>query len=328
MLTHAHHFGITVSHGPDSNMFYTRVLRLPYMATSVNRGRKHDTMYHLTGSENQVSWYQLGQEGTELFYLPTHPAKINDSAPLARPGWRYAAFDVRHFDDYVQRLEDKGANPRITDSAHGRCARVQDPDGVNLLFFESNDDSGGPLPMPEFGRIIRIREAGLVAASLEGYDEFFHAVGLARNTADPGPDFLAPLFDYDKKIESAVYGRIRLLHLPQESLESGERLFPYQDRVDADDILDYYPDTGIKHICYYVEDISEFYARAKKRGVYFLFEPTPIGGGSRIVYFSDPEGHVIEVFQMRPALKKLAALAGNIRQAQMDLFSAAARRLR
>ena len=285
----------------------------------------HDTMYRLTDSVNEVTWYQIGDQGTELFYLPSHPALDTDCAALARPGWRYAGYFVRGFDDYLERLEAKGAAPRVARAPGGRCALVRDPDGAALLFFEDNTDA--PLSVFDFtdglGAVTGIAEAGLVAARPQVYNAYFQAVGLQEQPEAQSADFLGELFQYSGRIESCVYGHIRVLHLPDETFPDPRPMFPEP----AQEHLDYYPDLGLKHICYYVDDIGAFHEAAAARGVYFLFAPVRISGGARMAYFSDPEGHVIEVMQVPPALRRLAALGGAMRQAQMDLFSFVKRRI-
>jgi catechol 2,3-dioxygenase-like lactoylglutathione lyase family enzyme len=354
MLTEPHHFGITVSNEKRSRDFYAHVLRFPYMATSVNKGRGSDIMYRLRGAENHVVWFQIGDQGAELFHLPTHASRTAEDGLLARPGYRYAAFTVNAFDDYMARLEAKGAAVRIAITAQGRCARVTDPDGANLLFFEDHGappveaeagddakrrDLGSPSPssaialglggvmnifsgQSPIGGVTGIKETGLVVADPEPYERYFQALGL-ENTDTQEPEFLEALFGYRGKIVSALYGRYRVLFLPDENMPVPPRMFP----CSRGEHIDYYPDLGIKHLCYAVDDIDAFFHDAVARGVYFLFPPTTIPGGSRLCYFSDPEGHVIEAFQMPPALRQLVRVSGAARQAQMDAFSLIRRRI-
>lgn len=325
MLTTPHHFGITVSHGKTSRRFYHRVLRLPLMAVSTSRGALHDTMYRLEKSVNEVSWFQIHDQGTELFYLPRHPARDTDAATLARPGWRYAAFLVRGFDDYMERLQAKGATPRLAQTEQGRCARVQDPDGANILFFE--DTAEDRVSMFDIvhgvGAVTGLAEAGLVVRNPEPYVRFFDAVGLLNRDAPAPCEFIPALFDYQGRVESEVYGRIRVIHLPDETLPARPCMFPHPGK----EHIDYYPDLGLKHICYYVDDIRAFHERAATAGVHFLFPPARISGGARMAYFSDPEGHIIEAMEVPPALRRASALGGRARQAQMDIFSFVRRRM-
>jgi catechol 2,3-dioxygenase-like lactoylglutathione lyase family enzyme len=325
MLTTPHHFGITVTNAKESRRFYHRVLRFPLLGMTVNKGARHDTMYRLENAVNEVSWFQVQDQGLELFHLPRHPARDADPAPFARPGWRYAAFTVRGFDDYVERLEQKGAAPRTAETPEGRCALVRDPDGAALVFFEDTSDTS--LSLFDFtdgiGAITGIREAGLVVADLEPYLRFFDAAGLLKRDAPPTHGFLHEMFDYPGEIVSEAFGCIRVIHLPGEALEPPAHMFPRP----AQERIDYYPDTGIKHICYYCEDIRGFHGRAAAAGIHFLFEPVRITGGARMAYFSDPEGHMIEAMQVPGAARSIAALGGRVRQSQMDAFSFIKRRI-
>lgn len=325
MLTTPHHIGITVSNGPASRRFYHRVLRFPLLGATVARGQAHDTMYRLDGAVNHVSWFQIQDQGMELFYLPRHPARDTDPAPFAKPGWRYAAFTVRGFDDYVQRLQDKGANPRTADTPEGRCALVRDPDGTALIFFE--DSNPGPASLfgvtDSVGSITGIREAGLVVARPEPYVRFFDAAGLLKRDVPATHGFLNELFDYPGEIISEAYGRIRVIHLPGEKFEPGADMFPHP----REERIDYYPDLGVKHMCYACTDIQRFHRSASAAGVHFLFEPVRIAGGAYMTYFSGPEGHVFEAMQTPAAARVLSGMGGRLRQSQMDAFSFVKRKL-
>lgn len=301
MLTHPQHFGITVADGKKSVEFYTRVLRLPFIATTEHSGSRFDEMYRLKGAVNRVSWFQIGDSGTELFHLPSHPPAGAPCSPLAAAGYRYIAYSVRGFTGYISRIKDKGAAVITAGSAHGRCAKVSGPDGENILLFDSGESS-------RIGSVASIKEAGIVITGpLETYREFFAAVGLEVNAAPP-EDFISPLFGYEGEVRSELYGRIRIISLPAEALPPRPRMFPFE----KEERIDNYSDAGIKHIAYYVDDIKQFYIRAASRGVYFLFPPVRIPGGSRMAYFSDPEGHVIEVMQISRPMRLAARAAGRL----------------
>ncbi len=58
---------------------------------------------------------------------------------------------------------------------------------------------------------------------------------------------------------------------------------------------------GSTHLCLIVDDLMAAYADLKSRGVTFKSEPVEITAGpnrgGRVVYFSDPDGYVIEIFE-------------------------------
>jgi catechol 2,3-dioxygenase-like lactoylglutathione lyase family enzyme len=60
-------------------------------------------------------------------------------------------------------------------------------------------------------------------------------------------------------------------------------------------------DTGTPHIAFRVDDIDEAKAKLEAKGVEFNSEPIRIGdgplGGRSFVYFSDPDGVVLEIFE-------------------------------
>jgi catechol 2,3-dioxygenase-like lactoylglutathione lyase family enzyme len=63
-------------------------------------------------------------------------------------------------------------------------------------------------------------------------------------------------------------------------------------------------DIGSSHFCFNVDDIDAAYAELKKKGVHFLSEPVRIppnpqtgSKGGAIVYFRDPDGFSLELYQ-------------------------------
>jgi catechol 2,3-dioxygenase-like lactoylglutathione lyase family enzyme len=58
---------------------------------------------------------------------------------------------------------------------------------------------------------------------------------------------------------------------------------------------------GISHLCLAVDDLRAFYEDLKGRGVIFKSEPVTItagpNAGGLVIYFLDPDGYTIELFQ-------------------------------
>lgn len=320
MLTRPHHFGITVAENERSTAFYTRALRLPRFGASDNRGVAHDAMYHLGDTVNRVTWYQIGPHGAETFYLPSHAPQRVHTSDLECPGYRYAAFSVRNLPDFISRLKQKHINVIEAETPAGPCARIIDPDQVNILLFPEPAKNKRAIDRRP-GAIVALREAGIVVADPAPYPEFFNAIGL-HSSDDSPPGFIKPLFDYDKPVSSMLFDCFRILSLPNaSSLPRGASLFPFNPETNPDETLDYYPDPGIKHLCYAVDNLAVFRKQAERSGVYFLAPNLPLPGGSVMCYFSDPEGNVLEAFQMPPVLSRLASAASLLYRSQLDLVS-------
>jgi glyoxylase I family protein len=64
-------------------------------------------------------------------------------------------------------------------------------------------------------------------------------------------------------------------------------------------------DVGFAHICVATDDLDPLLARLEAAGGERMSDPVEIDGGvnagGRAVYVRDPDGHVVEVFQQRPA---------------------------
>ncbi|HOX28826.1 MAG TPA: VOC family protein, partial [bacterium] len=168
-----HHFGLTVHEQRRSRSFYAGVLGLPWMGEFVNRGERFESMYKLKEAVNRVTWYQIGREGMETFYLSRHPAYTEGVGDIGKPGYRYISFWVDGFEKYIERLGRQGLEIRMGEGAAGPCSRICDPDGMNVLLFDS-----GRAASP--GHISSLKEIGLVVSDAAGYEKFFETIGLWR----------------------------------------------------------------------------------------------------------------------------------------------------
>ncbi|MEW5945319.1 MAG: VOC family protein [bacterium] len=302
------HFGITVTDPRGARGFYGRVLRLPYISSSVNRGRKFDRMYGLEGAVNRLQWYQLSDEGIELFHLPTHPPRRKRALRLHEPGYTYVTLRAAGFEGYVERFERNGVRFKLYEPDGARRLLVRDPDGVNVIVSEL--PGGGSVE-----QVDSLGEAGLTVTDFEGYDEFFDVLGLPQEVEGDAPGHVSALFELREPVRTRRYGCVRLLRFPRRRAGKIERRFPYSGAPPRG----YFPDPGIKHAAWYVDDIGEFHRRAKRAGIRFLFPPCTILGGAKMTYFLDPEGNTMEVMEV-PVLARLAIdVVGLLRRKQMEL---------
>jgi catechol 2,3-dioxygenase-like lactoylglutathione lyase family enzyme len=307
MFEDIHHFGVTIRDRRACARFYAGTLRLPALAETVSSGPRADRVCGLDHALNRIVWHQIGDGGVETFYLPRHRSAPGYPGDIRRPGYRYIAFNVDGFEDYVGRLEAAGLKVKRAATACGKCALSKDPDGSNVLLFDT-----GKAAFP--GRVSSLKEIGLVAGDPEGYEEFFDLLGLWR--VESGCDFLGPLFGADAP--APLYGHVRLICLEGAALPVPPRHFPASSASAPAAPRERFCDAGVKHVAYSVSDIAAFHKRCAEAGVQFLFEPTPVSGGSVIAYFLDPEGNTFEAMQLNPAMRALAVAAGAARSAIMD----------
>jgi catechol 2,3-dioxygenase-like lactoylglutathione lyase family enzyme len=92
--------------------------------------------------------------------------------------------------------------------------------------------------------------------------------------------------------------RFAFLHFPNCVIELMDYSTPRRIETFERSIVD----TGSAHVCIEVPDIHESYSSLAKRGVdSFLSEPVKIEGGmldgAWFVYFQDPDGIILELFQ-------------------------------
>jgi catechol 2,3-dioxygenase-like lactoylglutathione lyase family enzyme len=93
--------------------------------------------------------------------------------------------------------------------------------------------------------------------------------------------------------------KIARLKLPDANgmtLELIEYVSPRGTRVDVQPC-----NPGTSHLCFLVQDIDSAYIRLREKGVRFRSEPVTVTSGmntgARTVYFSDPDGIPLEMFQ-------------------------------
>ena len=312
-LEEIQHYGITVGNHRRSRNFYSRSLRLPLLAQSVKSGPHCEMMYRLREVVNVLAWYQIGAGGIETFYLPRHPSAHFDVSDIRTPGFRYMAFHVDGFDDFAGHLDMRGIEFTSAAGADPQCIALKDPDGVNILLFDSGKKA-------DIGRISGLKELGLVVADPEGYEQFFDTLGLWK-TEEDDPGFISGVFGLDTL--APLYGNVRLIPLPSVPRPAPKRCFPASHAASRLRFCD----TGIKHPAFHVHDVDAFHEEGKKNGIAFLFEPLSVAGGSRITYFLDPEGNTFEAMQVQRIAGMAGAVAGRIEAGRKDVLEAVARTL-
>jgi catechol 2,3-dioxygenase-like lactoylglutathione lyase family enzyme len=93
--------------------------------------------------------------------------------------------------------------------------------------------------------------------------------------------------------------KIAFLALPDTggvTLELIEYISPEGERIDPRPC-----NPGVSHLCFRVDDLGSAYAALTQKGVRFRSEPievtTGMNKGARTVYFTDPDGVPLEMFQ-------------------------------
>lgn len=302
------HLGITATRPLETIRFYNGLLRLPYISSSLNFGKKHDMMYRLKGAVNLLHWFQLKDQGIEFFHLPTHKPERRAPRELSEPGWSFFSLWVEGFDVYLERFRRRGLDCRVVDEGQCRAALVREPDGVPVALFEK--PGGGDTP-----KVDAIGETGLTVTDFDGYDEYFDALGFSEEK-DGGGGYVEELFELREPVLTKRYGDVRLLCFPK----SGREKIPHGFPRSPSEPRGCFADPGVKHVCWYTADIGEFHERARSAGVSFQFAPVAIPGGARMAYFQDPEGNTLECMEVPAAMRGAADLIGGARRAQMELF--------
>lgn len=56
-------------------------------------------------------------------------------------------------------------------------------------------------------------------------------------------------------------------------------------------------DGGFRHIAFQVDDVDRVFSALKAHGVSFVSDPVTVPGGTRFVWFKDPDGNVLELIR-------------------------------
>jgi len=110
-------------------------------------------------------------------------------------------------------------------------------------------------------------------------------------------DVIGPGFGRAMKIDGA---KIRYVHLEAGDESTIVELIQFLTPKAKHSKLRKY-DTGAPHIAFRVDDIDEAKGKLEAKGVRFISDPVRIGDGplegKSFVYFSDPDGLVLELFE-------------------------------
>jgi len=141
--------------------------------------------------------------------------------------------------------------------------------------------------------------------------EELHHVGITVRDMDESVDWYTRTFDTTCEFRATSSGpelstsvgvpnaelELAFLRFGSSSIELLRYLNPRQESNERSNA-----DVGSTHICLHVEDIRETYERMQARGVVFLAEPLLINegplAGCSFVYFKDPNGVTLELFQV------------------------------
>jgi catechol 2,3-dioxygenase-like lactoylglutathione lyase family enzyme len=157
--------------------------------------------------------------------------------------------------------------------------------------FEGTDQEGG-FAMAEKGRVTRMHHMGIAVSDLDRSLEFYADVfGIG-----PGSYFAVPAEFAEEVARVRADCRGAILDLDGATVE----LLEYAN-VDKRPYELRNCDVGASHPCFEVDDIDAMYARLQARGADCYTPPLPIDEGAlagyRWLYFEDPDGMVIELFE-------------------------------
>lgn len=150
-------------------------------------------------------------------------------------------------------------------------------------------------------KLLRIDHINVVVKDLEAAKEFFERLGLVtsaeRKLKGEWIDTTVGL--------SGVRARFVALQIP--GAETVLELLAYDHPVGSSDpLIGHANQIGLRHVAFCVEDIDAWYVRLKQLGIacYSAVQDVPNYKGKRILYFTGPEGIILELAEY-PDHKKL-----------------------
>jgi len=146
-------------------------------------------------------------------------------------------------------------------------------------------------------KLIDIHHLGLTVSDIERSIEFYRDIlgmELIRRRPSVTADYVSQQTGYDNvELNVASFqispGSKQSLEVVQYMNHAGE---PYKPATNQ---------AGSSHLCLLVNDLKTCYADLREKGVHFKSEPVTITAGPNegglVVYFADPDGYTLELFQ-------------------------------
>jgi glyoxylase I family protein len=150
--------------------------------------------------------------------------------------------------------------------------------------------------------IQRFRHVAIVVADLEAMIAFYTSVfGLRvmRRYETAAEDF--------RRGVGLPRARAKAAHLQVPNSPVQIEMFQYEDSPEAHPYRSRADVPGYRHIAFVVEDLDEACARLREQGLEFFSDPITLrepesSAGVRFVYFTDPEGNILELNELPPGL--------------------------
>jgi catechol 2,3-dioxygenase-like lactoylglutathione lyase family enzyme len=154
--------------------------------------------------------------------------------------------------------------------------------------------------------ILGFAHPGLVVPDLEKARRFYEAMFGFRYFCDEGWSD-SPVADRVVGLEGSTCRGVTLAghNCYLELFEFSKPVQPDSGGEPADAHV-----TGIRHLCFFVDDCRAEFERLLELGGESLGEPTDIGGGVYTVYCRDPFGNIIELAEPPSADEDLRSLPG------------------
>jgi len=299
MIKRLQHYGITVSDHRSSGRFYSKVVRIPRLGSFVRKPKNTLIGRHLGAPTTRISWHQRGDDALELFSFPDVKQEpfqkqrryFSDVGP-ARLSFRAASLKNMEMLLSSKNLEYK----KLTDSWGEEFISTADPDMIPLAVY------GGA----EKG--IELEYATITVSSLDKSVGFYSVIlGLPEMT--PARLSLAREIFPDSYHEGSV--RVCRVGINGQGVELVE--FPDVDRSgekswfpDPGDTYDArFPAVGVKHVCFQATNTHKWVKKLKSEGVRVIMGPAREPTGLWVTYLLDPDGVVVELYDLPPRLSKL-----------------------
>ncbi|GEM_PF-3232203 len=299
MIQRLQHYGVTVSDHRSSGRFYSKVIGIPRMGSVVQKPKRSLIGRHLGAPTVRITWHQRGYDSIELFSFPEIEQEPFQKARRyftnvgpARLSFRVAS--LKHFESRLsaRNLEFK----KVTDPWGEKFLSIADPDMIPLAVY------GGAKKGVELGY------ATMTVSSLDKSVAFYGVVlGLPQVSA--GRLALAkeifPESHHDGSVRVARVGidgnGVELVEFPGVDRSSEQVWFP--DPVTPYDVR--YTEVGIKHVCFQATQTRRWVRKLQVEGVRVIMGPAREPSGLWVTYLLDPDGVVVELYDLPPALTKM-----------------------
>ena len=293
------HYGITVAEHTRSSRFYSKIMRIPRLGSVVRKPGRSMIGRHLGVPTVRITWLQRGHDSIELFNFPE--IKDDPLPPLRRDFKNVGAARIGF------RVVSTRGFEHVFSSKNIEYKKAVDPWGEEYLSFSDPDS----IPMAVYGgadKGVYLDRASITVSNLDKSIAFYSVLLGLPQTSAVRLGMARDIFP-----DSTYDGSVRVARVGIEN--QGVELVEFQG-IDRSQNTTWFPDPGgpfdskytsigIKHVCFQAKGTVKWVKKLQSEGVRVIMGPAREPTGLWVTYLLDPDGTIIELYELPAAMTKL-----------------------